>query len=69
MIAFSTGNILKSYHEKEMIEIRMLNEEKLDIVFRAVAECEEEAILNSMITCGQVTDRMGKTRRILKDFI
>lgn len=69
MVAFSTGNILKNYHEKEMIEIKMLNEEKLDIVFRAVAECEEEAILNSMITCRKIICEMGKTRKILKDFI
>ena len=69
MVAFSTGNILKNHSEKEIIEMKIMNEEKLDIVFRAVAECEEEAILNSMIACRKIICEMGKTRRILKDFI
>ena len=69
MVAFSTGNILKTHSEKEIIEMKIMNEEKLDIVFRAVAECEEEAILNSMITCRKIICEMGKTRKILKDFI
>lgn len=69
MVAFSTGNILKSYSKQDIINMQILNEEKLDIPFRAVAECEEEAILNSMIACEKVIDGMGNTREILRNFI
>ena len=69
MVAFSTGNILKSYSKQDIINMQILNEEKLDIPFRAVAECEEEAILNSMIACEKVIDGMGNTHDILRNFI
>ncbi len=69
MVAFSTGNILKAYSEKDIIGIKILKEDKLDVVFRAVAECEEEAILNSMITCEKVMGRNGRKREILSDYI
>lgn len=69
MIAFSTGNILKTYSEKDIIDIKFLKEETLDVVFRAVAECEEEAILNSMITCEKIVSRMDHTREILRNYI
>lgn len=69
MIAFSTGNILKTYSEKDIIDIKFLKEETLDVVFRAVAECEEEAILNSMITCEKIVSGMDHTREILRNYI
>jgi len=69
MIAFSTANVLKNSHEADIIDVKILKEDKIDIVFRAVAECEEEAVLNSMITCNKVVGYNGKTREILKDYI
>lgn len=69
MIAFSTANILKNYYETDIIEVKLLREDKIDIIFRAVVECEEEAILNSMITSGKVVGFNGKTRDILKNYI
>ncbi|HYE84370.1 MAG TPA: P1 family peptidase [Clostridia bacterium] len=69
MFAFSTANVLKSQPGRETLDIRILNEDKLDAVFRAVAECEEEAVLNSMITAGKVTGVKGRSRESLKGFI
>jgi D-aminopeptidase len=69
IFAFSTANVLKSGGDKEIIDIRILQEDKIDLVFRAVAECEEEAVINSMITSGKVTGAEGRTRETLKDFI
>ena len=69
MIAFSTGNVLKSQLDDEIADIKILKEDKLNAVFRAVAECEEEAVLNSMITSGKVTGVKGRTREPLRDFI
>lgn len=69
MIAFSTANILKANGENEIIDVKVLKEEKIDIIFRAVAECEEEAVLNSMITSSKVVGYKGKSRDTLKDYI
>lgn len=69
MIAFSTANVLKYHPEKEINNVKIMDESKLDLAFRAVAECEEEAVLNSMITSGKVIGRNGKTREILSDYI
>lgn len=69
MIAFSTGNVLNSQSDQEIVDIKVLNENKIDIIFRAVAECEEEAVLNSMITSEKVIGVSGRTRESLKDYI
>lgn len=69
MIAFSIGNVLKSYLDNEITDIKILKEDKLNVVFRAVAECEEEAVLNSMITSGKVIGVKGKTRETLRDYM
>ena len=69
MLAFSTANILKNQPDKDIFDMKVINEDKLDIVFRAVAECEEEAVLNSMITAEKVVGKDGRSREILKDYI
>jgi len=69
MIAFSTANVLREKDENSIINIKILREDKIDIVFRAVAECEEEAVLNSMITSEKVVGYRGNTRESLKDYI
>lgn len=69
MFAFSTANVMKSKAEKEIIDMRVLREDRLDEVFRAVVECEEEAVLNSMITAGKVTGVSGRSRESLRDYM
>ena len=69
MLAFSTANILKKQPDKDIFDMKVINEDKLDILFRAVAECEEEAVLNSMITAEKVIGKDGRSREILKDYI
>ncbi|MGE5678082.1 MAG: P1 family peptidase [Pseudomonadota bacterium] len=69
MLAFSTANVLKNSPDKDFFEMKLLREDKLDAVFRAVAECEEEAVLNSMLTAGKVTGYEGRTREALRDYL
>ncbi|MGF7057965.1 P1 family peptidase [Brassicibacter mesophilus] len=69
MIAFSTANIIKNQPNKNIMDIQVLNDNIIDTVFRAVAECEEEAVLNSMITAERVIGKEGRTREVLKDYI
>lgn len=67
VVAFSTANVIKEDEKRDITNMKVLNEEKIDPIFRAVAECEEEAILNSMITASKVVGVSGKIREALKD--
>ncbi len=69
MLAFSTANIFENKPGTDILNMQILREDKLDAVFRAVAECEEEAVLNSMLTAGPVTGAGGRSRRSLKDYM
>lgn len=69
MIGFSTANVLEHGQNADISTINVLNEVKIDSIFRAVAECEEEAILNSMITANKVVGIKGRTRETLRDYL
>jgi D-aminopeptidase len=69
MLAFSTANVLKSNPDRDIIDMKLLKEDKLDTVFRAVAECEEEAVLNSMLAAGKVSGFAGRARETLRDYL
>lgn len=69
MIGFSTANIIKHEGTQDIVNLMAINEDKIDGVFRAVAECEEEAILNSMVTANKVVGYLGHSRESLKDYI
>ena len=69
MLAFSTANVLRNSGDNDFFEVKLLREDKLDAVFRAVAECEEEAVINSMVTAGRVTGYEGRTREALGDYL
>ncbi|MCF6464780.1 DmpA family aminopeptidase [Clostridium sp. Cult2] len=68
-IAFSTSNRIKHNENEGIIDMKIMNEDEINIVFRAVAECEEEAVLNSMITSEKVIGTEGRMRETLKDYI
>ncbi|CAH2212198.1 DmpA family aminopeptidase [Tepidibacter aestuarii] len=69
VIAFSTANRVSHYEKEEIIDIKMLNENYMDLAFRAVAECTEEAVLNSMITANTTVGRGKNVRYSLKDYL
>ncbi len=59
-LAFSTAN---PFPVREKVAVRtatILHENKIDEAFRAVAECTEEAVLNSMLTSPSVTGPTGR---------
>jgi len=73
IIGFSTANIInnkKAESEKcSILNFKFLNEDKIDIAFRAVAEATEEAILNSMITAGDISGYKKHKRISLKNYM
>ncbi|MHB1392263.1 MAG: DmpA family aminopeptidase [Clostridia bacterium] len=69
VISFSTANRIRHYEERDIIDIKMINEEKINLLFRAAAEATEEAVLNSMIACDAATGRNGNMRETLRKYI
>jgi D-aminopeptidase len=69
VIGFTTANCVQHYPKKVINIARFLSEDKIDLVFKAVAEGTEEAILNSMITAEQTIGRDGNLRPSLKEYI
>lgn len=59
VVGFTTANRVKHHETKGTIKMTIWNESKMDVLFRAVAEASEEAILNSMITADTVIGRDG----------
>ena len=66
-VAFSTANPILSQEESALRTITAFHEGKLDPVFRAAAECAEEAVLNCLFTAHTVTGWDGKTVYALTD--
>lgn len=60
-VGFSTAYSLKNDPQEIFSELRVLNEDKLNGVFRAVAEATEEAVLNSML-CAEATNAINGER-------
>lgn len=62
VVAFTTANKVKHYNEDDILNFKVMNENKIDFAFRAVSEATEEAILNSMI-CAETTE--GRDNHVL----
>lgn len=68
-IGFSTANVIKHYEDEEIIDIKMINENKINVVFKATVEATEEAIINSLICSSNAIGRDKKKVYSLVDFI
>ena len=62
MIGFSTACTLPFDSEESFHNVKILNESKMDLAFRAVIEAEEEAVLNSMVAADTVIGYKGEAR-------
>lgn len=49
--------------------MKLLHDERLDIVFRAVVECVEEAVLSSMLHAETATGRNGTCIQSLAELL
>lgn len=67
-ISFSTQNRVPHY-PKGLNTFTFLHDDSLDLLFEAVGEVIEEAVLNSMITAKTVTGRADHTRYSLACYI
>ncbi len=60
-LAFSTANSFDPREKAATRQVTAFHEEKMDLPFRAAAECVEEAILNCLFTARTCTGWDGKT--------
>lgn len=68
-IGFSTANIIKHYQPSIIFSINMMDDSKLDKVFKATVEATEEAVINSMACSTTTIGRDNKKVYSLKDFL
>lgn len=69
VIAFTTANKINHYEKKDIITMKIINENRIDIIFRAVIETVEESIISSLLHSTLTTGRDGNTRESLNKYI
>lgn len=69
MIGFSTANVFSIDDQNPLQTITILNEQELNLAFRAVIEAEEEAVLNSMVAADTVTGYTGEIRYSIRPYL
>lgn len=68
-IAFSTASRIAHFEEADLVPLTALNENRIDLPFRAAAEATQEAVLNAMLAAPEMTGRDGNLRPSLADWL
>ncbi len=69
IIGFTTENRVHHLEGQNILTQRILREDRLDIPFRAAAECCEEAILNAMLCADAVKGYTGERKASLRRWL
>jgi D-aminopeptidase len=67
VLGFTTATRVNHYSEKSIISTKILHEDSMDIVFRAVSDLVEESVINSLLCSGPAAGRAGNRRSALFD--
>ncbi len=68
-IAFSTAGRIGHFDEADLVPLTVLNENRIDLPFRAAAEATQEAVLNAMLAAPETIGRDGNRRPSLADWL
>lgn len=68
-IAFSTAGRIAHFDEGDLVPLTVLNENRIDLPFRAAAEATQEAVLNAMLAAPETIGRDGNRRPSLADWL
>ncbi len=68
-ISFTTANKIKHYSDTKIINMKMIYEDAIDEVFKAVAEAVEESIISSMYHAETATGINNTTIRSLREYL
>lgn len=68
-IGFTTANVLSADNKSDIVNFSQISEGKIDIIFRAVSETTEDALIKSMLLSKACESRKGKKVRSLSEYI
>jgi D-aminopeptidase len=61
-VGVSTGNVIRHDEKAAFVEQRILNEDRIDLLFEAMADATQEAVLDSLVAACPMTGRDGHHR-------
>ncbi|MBB4041754.1 D-aminopeptidase [Microvirga flocculans] len=68
-LGFTTANMLSHDETSALVDLRILNEERIDLLFEAMADATQEAVLDALVAAGSMTGRSGHYRPALVDVL
>lgn len=68
-LAFTTAGRIAHHESAGIVPLAVLNENRIDLAFRAAAEATQEAVLNSMLAAPDTLGRDGNRRPSLADHL
>lgn len=68
-LAFSTAGRISHHERADFAPMVVLNENRIDLPFRAAAEATQEAVLNAMLAAPAMVGRDGQARPSLADVL
>ncbi len=68
-LGFTTANRIDHDERRDIVPLRALNERRIDMLFEAMAEATQEAVLDALISATPVTGRDGHGRPCLVDYL
>ncbi|MGO4571950.1 DmpA family aminopeptidase [Microvirga sp. 2TAF3] len=66
-LGFSTANTVRHDEKAALIEQRVFNENRIDLLFEAMADATQEAVLDALVAAGSMIGRAGHHRPGLAD--
>jgi D-aminopeptidase len=66
-LGFTTGNMIAHDEQAALTELRILNESRIDLLFEAMADATQEAVLDSLVAAEPMTGRAGHHMPALRD--
>ncbi|MBA1157573.1 P1 family peptidase [Microvirga mediterraneensis] len=61
-LGFTNANILSHDEKAALIGLRILNEDRIDLLFEAMADATQEAVLDALVAASSMTGRSGHHR-------
>ncbi|GAA0862703.1 P1 family peptidase [Paraclostridium tenue] len=69
VVTFTTQNKINHYEKRDIVSINIINEKKIDLVFRALIESVEESIISSMINSKETVGRKNNIRKSILEYL
>ena len=66
-IGFTTGNIVRHDETAALVDQKIFNEHRIDLLFEAMADATQESVLDALVAAGPMTGRDGHFRPGLAD--